>query len=52
MIGHGGWFPGWRSTMYYHTESGIAVAVQVNQDDPDVRNELRDSLFELLLEQL
>ncbi len=49
LIGHGGWFPGWRSTMYYHRDSGIAVAVQFNQNDLDFRNQVRDVLFAVLL---
>ncbi len=52
LIGHGGWFPGWRSTMYYHRDSGIAVAVQFNQNELDFRNEVRDALLALLLERL
>jgi len=50
LVGHGGWFPGWRSTMYYHRDSGIAVAVQFNQNEADFRNRLRDELLALLLE--
>ncbi len=51
LVGHGGWFPGWRSTMYYHRDSGIAVAVQFNQDEGGgLRNRVRDDLFALLLE--
>ena len=50
LIGHGGWFPGWRSTMYYHRESGVAVAVQFNQNELDFRNEVRDALLAVLLE--
>lgn len=50
LVGHGGWFPGWRSTMYYHRDSGIAVAVQFNQNELDFRNQVRDALLGLLLE--
>ena len=50
LMGHGGWFPGWRSTMYYHRDSGIAVAVQFNQNEADFRNRVRDELLALLLE--
>ena len=50
IIGHGGQFPGWRSSMYYHPEKQIAVALQVNQLDPDVHNVLRQELFKVLLE--
>ena len=50
LVGHGGWFPGWRSTMYYHRDSGIAVAVQFNQNEADFGNRVRDDLLALLLE--
>ena len=50
IIGHGGWFPGWRSSMYYHPETGIAVALQVNQYEPDVHNILRLELFRVVLD--
>ena len=50
LVGHGGWFPGWRSTMYYHRDSGIAVAVQFNQNELDFGNQVRDALLALLLE--
>lgn len=30
--GHGGWFPGYRTSMAFYPESGLAVAVQVNAD--------------------
>lgn len=50
IVGHGGQYPGWRSSMYYHPETGIAVALQVNQFEPDVHNILRQELFKTLLE--
>ena len=50
LVGHGGWFPGWRSTMYYHRDSGIAVAVQFNQNELDFRNQVRDALLAFLLD--
>ncbi len=45
MVGHGGWFPGWRSSMYYHLESDIVVALQINQNEPDLRDALLDALM-------
>ncbi len=50
--GHGGLFPGWRSSMYYHPESGVAVALQLNQFEPDVRNLVRNELFRVTLDLL
>lgn len=47
--GHGGWFPGWRSTLYRHRESGISVAAQINVSEPDHRAAVRDALFDLAL---
>ncbi len=32
VVGHGGWFPGWRSQLIYLPEHDIAVAVQMNTD--------------------
>ena len=52
ILGHGGQFPGYRSTMYYHPETRTAIAAQVNQFEPDVHNILRQELFEALLEVL
>ena len=51
FLGHGGWFPGWRSAMYYHRESGIAVAAQFNQNDFDARHAVIEELLAVLLEQ-
>jgi D-alanyl-D-alanine carboxypeptidase len=31
-IGHGGWFPGYRTTAYYFLDRKIAVAIQTNRD--------------------
>lgn len=31
-LGHGGWFPGWRSSMQYFPNHELAVAVQLNTD--------------------
>ncbi len=50
LVGHGGRFPGWRSSMYYHASSRIAVAFQVNQYAPDVRDILLGELFRVLLD--
>ncbi len=50
IIGHGGQFPGWRSSMYYHPKSGVSLALQVNQFEPDVHNVLRQELFKAVLE--
>jgi D-alanyl-D-alanine carboxypeptidase len=50
ILGHGGQYPGYRSSMYYHPETRLALALQVNQFEPDVHNILRDELFKALLE--
>lgn len=52
LIGHGGWFPGWRSTLYRHRPSGTVVAAQINLSEPDHRATVRNALFETLLERL
>ena len=49
IIGHGGQYPGWRSSMYYHPESRTALALQVNQFEPDVHNILRQELLGTVL---
>ena len=51
LCGHGGWFPGWRSTLYQHRETGLVVAAQINLSEPDHRATVRDALFELALSQ-
>jgi D-alanyl-D-alanine carboxypeptidase len=49
LVGHGGLFPGWRSSMYYHPQKRVAVALQINQFEPDMHNVLRQELFATLL---
>jgi D-alanyl-D-alanine carboxypeptidase len=35
-IGHGGWFPGYRTAVVHYIEHGITVALQANTDRRDV----------------
>ena len=47
-LGHGGWFPGWRSSMYYLPDLHVGVAFQLNQDEPDHRPRLLGELLALV----
>jgi D-alanyl-D-alanine carboxypeptidase len=49
--GHGGWFPGYRTSFAYYADHGVAVAVQTNGDAvPGERvHELRQTLARVIL---
>jgi len=49
--GHGGWFPGYRTSFAYYADHGVAVAVQTNSDAvPGERvHELRQALARVVL---
>jgi len=50
--GHSGWFPGYGTVLAYYPEHGLALAVQVNTDDPGRRAGFPDAWVEALAEDL
>jgi D-alanyl-D-alanine carboxypeptidase len=52
--GHGGWFPGYRTSMAFYPESGVAVSVQTNTDQVTGENvhAMRRALARLVLDDL
>ena len=48
-LGHGGYFPGYNTSMYYYPEYGFAVALQVNTSVGSLRNVLDRELARVLL---
>ena len=48
-IGHGGYFPGYNSSMYYFPAPKIAVAVQINSSDGNLRGPVMAGIAEVAL---
>jgi len=47
--GHGGWFPGYRTSMVYYPNYKIAVAIQINTDYKVNLDQYVKNLTEVLL---
>ena len=52
VVGHGGWFPGWRSQLIYLPEHEIAVAVQMNTDVDVNPYEAAERLAQVVIDQV
>jgi D-alanyl-D-alanine carboxypeptidase len=50
--GHGGWFPGYRTSMGYYPTVGLAIAVQVNTDKNSDAHRYRRELAKIIMREL
>jgi D-alanyl-D-alanine carboxypeptidase len=55
VYGHGGWIPGYSSSLRYYADYGVAVAIQINTDsgitdgETPVMREMEDGLAEVVI---
>lgn len=40
LFGHTGWLPPYRASLFFHKERGIGIAIALNTDKPDIRDDI------------